>query len=107
MRTPAAASLAAASLAALALLTACATPSQRIAAKLTDYGVPAREAQCMGDRLQSRLSVSELKRLNDISRIAEDRRGRMTVADIARTFNSPQDAGLAVELVRAGIGCAI
>lgn len=99
--------LSAATLAALGLLAACATPSQRIAAKLTEYGVPQRQAECMGDRLQSRLSGSDLQRLNEISRVAEDRRGRMSVTEIARTFNRPEDAGLAVELVRAGVGCLI
>ncbi len=99
--------LPAASLAALALLAACATPSQRIAARLTDYGVPAAQAQCMGDRLQSRLSTAQLQRLGSLSRLNEQRLGQMTVAEIARTFNSPQDAALAVELVRAGIGCVV
>ncbi len=99
--------LPAASLAALALLAACATPSQRIAARLTDYGVPAAQAQCMGDRLQSRLSTAQLQRLGSLSRLNEQRLGQMTVVEIARTFNSPQDAALAVELVRAGIGCVV
>lgn len=88
------------------MLVACATPAQRIATKLGEYGVPPREARCMGERLQDRLSYAQLQRLNDLARINGDRIGRMSINDIARTFNAPQDASLAAEILRAGIGCA-
>jgi hypothetical protein len=94
-------------LAALAVLAACATPSQKITAKLTEYGVPAPQARCMGDRLQARLSVGQLRRLGEIGRLNRDRMGRMTVNDIAATLNKPGDEALVAEVVRSGISCLL
>jgi hypothetical protein len=94
-------------LAALAVLAACATPSQKITAKLTEYGVPAPQARCMGDRLQARLSVGQLRRLGEIGRLNRDRMGRMTVTDIAATLNKPGDEALVAEVVRSGISCLL
>ena len=45
-----------AALAIVFALGACATPAERIAAKLEAHGVPPREARCMGERLYARLS---------------------------------------------------
>jgi hypothetical protein len=95
------------SLIALALLAACATPSQQITKKLTEYGVPPNQARCMGDRLQSRLSVSQLQRLGEIGRLNRDRLGRMSVNDIAATLNKPGDEVLVAEVVKSGISCLI
>lgn len=89
----------------LLMLAGCATPAQRIAAKLGEHGVPPRQARCMGERLEQRLSYSQLRRLDQLARVNGDRIGRMSITDIARTFGAPQDASLAAEIVRAGIGC--
>ena len=94
-------------LAALALLSACATPSQRISTKLTEYGVAPRQAQCMGDRLEARLDNRQLRRLGEIGRLNRDRMGRMSVNDIVGTLNRPGDEALVAEVVRSGIGCMI
>ena len=88
-------------------LAACATPAERIASKLGEYGVPPREAQCMGDRLANRLSTAQLQRLNDLARTNGERVGRMTIGDIARLFSGPGDVQLASQLLRAGLSCAI
>jgi hypothetical protein len=95
------------SLAMLALLASCATPSQQITRKLTEYGVPPTQARCMGDRLQSRLSISQLQRLGEIGRLNRDRMGRMSVNDIAATLNKPGDEVLVAEVVKSGISCLI
>lgn len=89
------------------LLAGCATPAQRIAARLGEYGVPPAQARCMGDRLQSRLSIAQLRRLDEIGRINRDRVGRMTINDIGRQLTDPRDPALAIEFVRAGLGCAL
>lgn len=91
----------------LALLAACATPSQRITAKLTEYGVPPTQARCMGDRLQARLNTSQLRRLGEIGALNRDRIGRMSVSDIAATLNQPGDEALVAEVVRSGISCLV
>jgi hypothetical protein len=95
------------SLAVLALLAACATPSQRITTKLTEYGVPPTQARCMGDRLEARMSTAQLRRLAEIGRLNRDRMGRMSVSDIAATLNQPGDEALVAEVVRSGISCLI
>lgn len=94
-------------LTALALLAACATPSQRISTKLTEYGVPPRQAQCMGDRLEAKLNNRQLLRLGEIGRLNRDRMGRMSVNDIVATLNKPGDEALVAEVVRSGISCLI
>jgi hypothetical protein len=94
-------------LASLLFLAACASPSQRIARKLGEYGVPPGQAQCMGDRLANRLSTSQLRRLGEISRLNPDRIGRMRVDEIARALDDPQDPRLVSEVIRTGIVCLI
>ena len=91
----------------LATLAACATPSQRITKKLTEYGVPSAQARCMGDRLEQRLSVSQLQRLGEIGRLNKDRVGHMTVGDIVATLNKSGDSALVAEVLRTGLSCAI
>ena len=89
------------------LLTACATPSQRIATALTDRGVPQPQARCMGDRLGDRLSLTQLQRLDQISRLNGGRLNRMSIAQIASALSDPRDPGLVAEVLRAGLGCLI
>jgi hypothetical protein len=92
-------------LAPLLLLAACATPAQRIATKLTDYGVPPAQAQCMGDRLASRLTRAQLQRLADLAQLEPDRVGRMTVGEIAQLLGEKGDPAVVAEIIRTGIVC--
>lgn len=89
------------------LLVSCATPSQRIATKLTEYGVPARQAQCMGNQLEANLSNRQLQRLGEIGRLNRDRMGRMSISDIVAMLDKPEDEALVAEVVRSGIRCLI
>ena len=89
------------------ILAACTTPAQRIATKLGEFGVPSGQARCMGDRLQSRLSLGQLQRLDAIARQNGNRIERMTIGQIARALDDPRDPGLVVEVVRVGVGCLI
>jgi hypothetical protein len=100
-------SLRSCSIAGLALLAACATPAQRISTKLTEYGVPPRQAQCMGDRLQANLDSGQLRRLGEIGALNRDRMGRMSVNDIAATLNKPGDEALVTEVIRSGLSCLL
>ncbi len=86
-------------------LAGCTTPSQRITTKLANLGVPPRQAQCMGDRLGTRLSLAQLKRLDGISRINGGRFDRMRIDEIARALADPRDPAIVAEVVRAGVGC--
>jgi hypothetical protein len=89
------------------LLSACATPSQRITRNLADLGVPPRQAQCMGNRLGERLSIGQLRRLQELSGIRAERLQRMSIRQIADKLTDDKDPGLIAEFIRAGIGCAI
>lgn len=92
----------------LVLVAACATPAQRITARLAEYGVPAAPARCMGDRLQSRLSIGQLQRLDEIGKtLGRDRIGRLSLRDISRALDRPADAQLVSELLRASVSCLI
>ena len=86
------------------LLAACATPAERIAAKLEHAGVPARQARCMGDRLASRLSLGQLAELN---RVVKDSGGeRLTVRRLTARL-SDSDPALVAKLIETGINCAL
>jgi hypothetical protein len=89
------------------LLAACATPAQRITTKLTEYGVPPPQAKCMGDRLASRLSHDQLRRLAEIASMNKDRVGRMSLNELAHQLNQQGDPKLVSEVLRAGLSCAI
>ena len=89
------------------LLTACATPAQRITSNLAELGVPQRQAQCMGERLGQRLSIGQLRRLQELSGIRAERLQRMSIREIAAKLTDEKDPGLVLEFIRAGIGCAI
>ena len=90
----------------LALLAACATPSQHITKKLTEYGVPPVQAQCMGTNLEQRLSMKQLQRLAEIGRLNRDKIGHMTIADIAGALDKDGDPELVGEVLRTGLRCA-
>ena len=88
-------------------LAACATPAQRITSNLTELGVPPRQAQCMGSRLAQRLSVGQLRRLQELTGIRADRFERMSIREIANKLTDERDPGLVAEFLRAGVGCLI
>lgn len=88
-------------------LTACATPSQRITRNLAELGVPQRQATCMGNRLGERLSIGQLRRLQELTSIRIERLQRMSIRQIADKLTDEKDPGLVAEFLRAGLGCAI
>jgi hypothetical protein len=89
----------------LLLMAGCATPSQRIATKLTQYGVPPAQAQCMGDRLASRLTRAQLQRLADIAQMDPDRVGKMSINEIAQTLGESGDPAIVSEVIKTGLVC--
>ena len=87
-------------------LVACATPADRITKALTEYGVPAHQARCMGDRLQDKLSLDQLQRLNQL---AKDNKGRtkVSIGAIADQLSRDGDPKLVARVISAGFACAI
>ena len=86
------------------LLAACATPAEKITTALTDYGLPEKQARCMGERLQDKLSLEQLKRLNDLARQNRGQ-GRVSVNALADQLNRDGDPKLVAAVVGAGFGC--
>lgn len=87
-----------------AMVAACASPADKITAALTDYGLPPKQARCMGDRLQDRLSLTQLDRLGDLARQNRGQ-GKMSVNRLADQLNRDGDPKLVAEVVGAGVGC--
>lgn len=88
-------------------LSACATPAQRITSNLAELGVPQRQAQCMGNRLGERLSIGQLRRLQELTGLRPERFERMSIREIANKLTDEKDPGLVAEFLRAGVGCLI
>ncbi len=101
------AGLGALGLLATGLLAACTTPSQRIAARLVDYGVPPHQAECMGDRLASRLTTAQLRQLAAIAQAAQTHPRQLSIDQIAHAIDDPRDPALVREVVKAGVACLI
>ncbi len=94
-------------IAALVLVAGCATPSQRISSKLMSYGVPEPQAVCVGDKLEDRLSIAQMKRIGEIARRSRNEGGLVTIAQVAQALDQPGDEALVAEVLRAGLGCML
>ena len=68
---------------AIAATAACASPSERISGTLTDAGLDAPRAQCVGRRLEGDLSLGQLAQLADAAkayRNDDSSPGRLTLS---------------------------
>jgi hypothetical protein len=86
----------------------CASPSSRIATGLSEYGLSEGAARCMGDRLQSRLSLGQLQQLGRAARALgqnDTTPGRLTAADLVRASGQVQDVKIPLEVTKAAAGC--
>jgi hypothetical protein len=89
------------------LLAGCATPSQRISSKLISYGVPEPQAVCVGDKLEDRLSISQMQRIGQIAKRSRNDAGQVTITQFAQALDKPGDEELVAEVLRAGLGCLL
>ena len=96
---------------ALALaVTACATPSNRIAGALEAYGFNKTQSHCVGDRLQSRLSIGQLTELARVARTAQARGidpKTASIGELARLSGDVRDPRLTIEVAQAGASCGL
>jgi hypothetical protein len=96
--------------AALILILSAGCASQRISSALEAYGVPPDKAECVGDSLSDRLSLSQLQALNRAASTyrAMDRGSvPLTLLDLARVAAEVRDPVIPLEIVRAGVKCAV
>lgn len=91
-------------------LAACASPSAKISAELMRYGLDQRQAACVGDRLESRLSIGQLQQLAGAARAYsrdDADPGRLTLGDLARASSQIDDPRVPIEVAGAATGCGV
>jgi hypothetical protein len=89
---------------------ACASPSARIADELTSKGFDANQALCVGERLQSNLSLSQLMQLSRAAGALSDgdtTPGRLTASDLFRAASRLNDPKIPIEVAKAARGCGL
>jgi hypothetical protein len=88
----------------------CAAPSARISTGLQRYGLDQSRADCVGDRLQARLTLGQLQRLGKAAaayRNGDTTPGVLTVSDLIRVATELRDPAIAVEVGTAAVGCGV
>jgi uncharacterized protein YcbK (DUF882 family) len=91
-------------------LAACATPSDRISDALVQYGIAPAQAQCVGGRLEQRLSLAQLQELARYARAYRDNDpnpAALTVTDLIRVTSQVQDPRIPIEVGRAAAQCGL
>lgn len=88
-------------------LSACATPETRLRNGLQSAGLSHTTSMCMADRMIDKLSITQLKRLSDLSKISDNRIGDMRVGDFWRQVRALRDPEILAITTRAGLSCAI
>jgi hypothetical protein len=93
-----------------AALAACATPSNRIAQELGNYGLDPARSSCIGQRLERDLTNAQLLELAASARaFAQSERppGPLTASDLLRVARSVRDPAVPVAVVRSASACGV
>ncbi len=91
-------------------LSACVDPSARIASSLEGYGFAPDQSTCVGERLESNLSLGQLQQLGKAARAVREgdtTPGRLTASDFLRAAGQVKDPKVAIEVAKAAGGCGI
>ncbi len=88
-------------------VSACATPEARLRNGLQSAGLSRDTSTCMADRMIDKLSLTQLKRLSDLSKISDQRIGQMRVGEFWRQVRALRDPEILTITTRAGLSCAI
>jgi hypothetical protein len=93
----------------LLLAAGCATvsPEARVRSALIGAGLSPRMAGCMAERMVDRLSITQLRRLQALSKLPEKDIGAMTVDQLLHQVRALKDPEIFLVTSRAGLGCAI
>lgn len=94
----------------LATVTGCTSPAAKISSKLRRYGLDDRRADCVGERLQRKLSTRQLERLGDAAeayRQTDTVKSGLTPSDIVRVAEDLKDPRIALTVGKAAVGCGI
>jgi len=92
---------------ALSALAACATPETRVRNGLISAGLSAPISACMADRMVDRLSLGQLKKLNDLGKLRKREPGDVTVKEFVKQTRSLQDPEIVGVVTSSGLICAV
>lgn len=92
---------------ALLALAACATPETRVRNGLISAGLSAPISACMADRMVDRLSLGQLKKLNDLGKLRKREPGDVTVKEFVKQTRSLQDPEIVGVVTSSGLICAV
>jgi len=88
----------------------CVQPAERIATSLTDYGLDATQAQCIGAQLERNLSTGQLQQLGRAARAYSDANtspGRLALSDLVRVGSQINDIQVPIEVGKAASTCGV
>lgn len=89
-------------------LSSCASASARIATSLQRYGLDRTQAACMGTRLQSSLSLGQLRQLGRAAAELDGAPGRaLRPDDLFRAAARIDDLKVPIEVAKAASGCGL
>ncbi len=94
----------------LTLIAGCVDASTSIATELGRYGLDAAQAECVGQRLESNLSIGQLQQLARAAgavNAGDTTPGRLTGSDLMRVASQIRDPKVAVEVASAAGGCGV
>lgn len=94
-------------LAGAAALGACATPETRLRNGLVSAGLPRPVAGCMAERMVDRLSLTQLRRLESLSGLKDERIEELTLGQFWRRVRALRDPEILSVTTRAGLSCSI
>lgn len=88
-------------------LAGCATPETRLRNGLVSAGLPRPVAGCMAEKMVDRLSITQLRRLESLSSLKDERIGDLTIAQFWRKVRALRDPEVLAVTTRAGLSCSI
>lgn len=95
------------SLAAIILLSACATPETRVRGGLMNAGLSEPVSRCMAGRMVDRLSVGQLKRLGRLGKLQNRKPGDVAFDEFAKRTKALQDPEIIGVVTSSGLICAL
>ena len=92
-------------------VTGCGSPPrEKIADALIGYGIAPAQAQCVGTRLEQRLTVAQLRELGSLARSYQQSKptpGSPTIGDLIGLAGQVQDARVPIEVGKAAANCGL
>lgn len=88
-------------------LSACATPETRLRTGLQDAGLSPAMATCMADRMVNELSITQLRRLQSLGSLKDDRMSDLSATEFLHKVRALRDPEILAETSMAAGACAI